>query len=229
MLTRFGAFAAICSAALYCGGAFASNVQVDTFKYPGGGTSSPSVTISGYGTVLAGEFVGLLDGNSFNTYCTELKVFAGWGVSKVYGVELGTTQWGLTKANDLNRLFTNYYSAVNDVVTSQAMQFAVWEIIYESSNNPYNVTSGSFSLDGVDASETQANQWLANLGTLGANYKQVDALVNPYPQVVVGEQKDFQNYLVVTQVPEPEAYGLALAGMGVVAFAMRRRKAENKG
>jgi hypothetical protein len=28
----------------------------------------------------------------------------------------------------------------------------------------------------------------------------------------------------VTVVPEPEAYGLALAGMGVVAFAMRRRK-----
>lgn len=29
--------------------------------------------------------------------------------------------------------------------------------------------------------------------------------------------------LNVTVVPEPEAYGLALAGMGVVAFAMRRR------
>lgn len=28
----------------------------------------------------------------------------------------------------------------------------------------------------------------------------------------------------VTPVPEPEAYGLALAGMGVVAFAMRRRR-----
>ncbi|MBN8490384.1 MAG: FxDxF family PEP-CTERM protein [Burkholderiales bacterium] len=28
----------------------------------------------------------------------------------------------------------------------------------------------------------------------------------------------------VTAVPEPEAYGLALAGMGVVAFAMRRRR-----
>jgi hypothetical protein len=35
-----------------------------------------------------------------------------------------------------------------------------------------------------------------------------------------------QDYLVATVVPEPEAYGLALAGMGVVAFAMRRRKAE---
>lgn len=29
----------------------------------------------------------------------------------------------------------------------------------------------------------------------------------------------------VTVVPEPEAYGLALAGMGVVAFAMRRQRA----
>jgi hypothetical protein len=29
----------------------------------------------------------------------------------------------------------------------------------------------------------------------------------------------------VTVVPEPEAYGLALAGIGVVAFAMRRRRA----
>lgn len=29
----------------------------------------------------------------------------------------------------------------------------------------------------------------------------------------------------VTVVPEPEAYGLALAGMGVVAFTMRRRRA----
>jgi hypothetical protein len=30
--------------------------------------------------------------------------------------------------------------------------------------------------------------------------------------------------VAVTVVPEPEAYGLALAGMGVVAFAMRRRR-----
>lgn len=30
---------------------------------------------------------------------------------------------------------------------------------------------------------------------------------------------------VTTMVPEPEAYGLAMAGMGVVAFAMRRRRA----
>gem|GEM_PF-7118886 len=29
----------------------------------------------------------------------------------------------------------------------------------------------------------------------------------------------------VTVVPEPEAYGLALAGMGVVAFALRRKQA----
>jgi len=28
----------------------------------------------------------------------------------------------------------------------------------------------------------------------------------------------------VAVVPEPEAYGLALAGLGVVGFAMRRRR-----
>ncbi|MCO5123168.1 MAG: PEP-CTERM sorting domain-containing protein [Rhizobacter sp.] len=37
---------------------------------------------------------------------------------------------------------------------------------------------------------------------------------------------DMKQYYVssVTAVPEPEAYGLALAGMGVVGFMMRRRK-----
>lgn len=32
----------------------------------------------------------------------------------------------------------------------------------------------------------------------------------------------------VSVVPEPEAYGLALAGMGLVAFAMRRRKHDER-
>ena len=37
-------------------------------------------------------------------------------------------------------------------------------------------------------------------------------------------EKFYINAMTVAVVPEPEAYGLAMAGMGVVAFAMRRRR-----
>lgn len=52
-----------------------------------------------------------------------------------------------------------------------------------------------------------------------------------YDDSGAGPDRDFDDMVIgvnVAAVPEPEAYGLALAGMGVVAFAMRRRRSAEK-
>ncbi|MCO5123632.1 MAG: hypothetical protein M9915_07810 [Rhizobacter sp.] len=226
-LTRSGLFAVTLVAA---GVASAAGipVQVDSFRFSNSQTS-PTMTLSGaysgvHGTVYAGEFNGLMNGVSFTTYCTELEVFAGWSNPKQYEVIGGVAQWGATKSNDLDRLFTNHYSAVVDVATSQAMQIAVWEILYET--GAYNVASGNIAFSG-NANTALAQTWLSNLGSLGSTYTHIDALVNPVGQAP-GQQAQYQNFMVMTPVPEPEGYALAFAGLACIGLFGRKFREAKK-
>lgn len=107
-----------------------------------------------------------------------------------------------------------------------ALQAAVWEIVYENIGSPSNFTYADFNLGAGDFQASNAgsataitmiNTWFSG-GTIAGvtGYQNYAVLYSP-------TQQDF-----LVPVPEPEAYGLALAGMGVVAFAMRRRRSAEK-
>jgi hypothetical protein len=86
----------------------------------------------------------------------------------------------------------------------------------------FNTTSPIVhSVSNGSATNTPPTFAIFSGGTSGYKY------ILGYDDKGAGPDRDFDDMVIgVTVVPEPEAYGLALAGMGVVAFAMRRRRSD---
>lgn len=205
------------------GSALADTIQIDSFVYTGThSTWSTTITKSDapiYGPrwVYAGEMKGKLNGNSFQTFCADIfQDFPGWSVADgSYALASGASVFG-SRATDVNKLFTNWYGSANTEAKSTAFQLALWEIIYESGST-YDVGSGTFTAKSTpNGSATgtiyaDANNMLGNLGTLGSTYTQVD----------VYRSADKQDFTTISTVPEPEAYALALVGLGILVGARR--------
>ena len=189
-----------------------------------------SASRPGNGTyeVEAGQLSGFLDGESFLTFCTEALATVAFGDPNTpfsgpeYALLPAPPEFGAKRTGDISRLFTAAYASVVDVSSAAAFQAAVWEIIYETKPPAgtfpsYNLTDGSFLGEAVNGADAAAfnniNGVLASLGDYGRSYR-VEVLVN----------ESFQDYLSITQVPEPGTYALLAAGLGVIGFVARRRQ-----
>lgn len=162
----------------------------------------------------------LLAGTSFYTYCVELtQTLASPTTSLMdYNVVASTAQVTTAKLNTLGQLFSQVGpSALGGLTSSQgtAFQAAIWEVVYETASGPYNLAGGNISF--TPGSVSSADLTWAN------NLLNAAPVATAYSLEVLHSNKS-QDYLVITQVPEPEAYGMALAGLGVVGFALRRRR-----
>lgn len=202
--------AAMCAAAP----AFADTVRIDDWVFSPG--LPLTVATPGY-SGAAGEFKGVLNGNSFLTYCTDLSQTFNWNVTYTdYSVVSGVTAWGATKSLDLDKAISNVTSFGQPVnnVESAVIQAIVWEIIYEKPGNPYDFTSGTFTASSGNSSVQSALNgvnWGALPGTPVTMH--VDKLYSP----------DHQDFLVMTSVPEPGTYALFAAGLAGIGFFARRR------
>jgi hypothetical protein len=100
-----------------------------------------------------------------------------------------------------------------------ALQIAIWEIVWEDSNNAYGVADGQlqFNLGANNVIRQQANYWLANL----SDYMMGGLVGLTSPTEIGGiKTQDF-----IGQVPIPAAawlFGSAL--IGVAALGRRNRK-----
>ncbi|EXI68996.1 MAG: PEP-CTERM motif protein [Candidatus Accumulibacter adjunctus] len=194
----------------------AGAAQLNLTGYTNGGPSSVSVASPAY-SGGAGQFSGTLDGNAFTTFCAELTQSFNFNTNYTYSIVSGTTAWTNPVYLGLSRLVT--WLAANPTFNnspdkSAAMQSAVWEVIYETSGT-YNLAGGTFVATSSGATQTALNtlngQWAninATLPTLFA-----DKLVNA----------NHQDFLLTTPVPEPEAFAMMLAGLGLVGAIARRR------
>lgn len=207
------------------GSAFAADsIYIDSFVYTGSHSTYSTTIVKTDPTtvnkwVYAGEMLGNLNGSSFQTFCVDIfQDFPGWGSGNVandYNLVLGSTAFG-SKATDVNKLFTNWYGSATNEAKSTAFQLALWEIVYESGSS-YNLSTGTFTASSspngsaTTAIYTDANTMLANLGTLGPVYTQVD----------VYQSATKQDFTTISTVPEPESYLLALASLGVL-FGVRK-------
>src|SRR5699024_6661544 len=107
-------------------------------------------------------------------------------------------------------------------------QLALWELIYDGTGG--SLTGGRFSVDAVVFPEAgTAQAWVAGLtgnpGAFAARFPDLElvALVAPAAPSEAKTATPTQDQLAVRPKPIPAPPAVALAGLGVVALAGRRR------
>jgi len=204
------------------GAAFASQAA-NSLKQTGWEHGGPAnVTVSGApsnnGNHPAGEFTGVFNGVSFESYCADLlQTFSFNTVYTDYTVMSGAAAYGVTKSTQIGELLTaaGGFAASVTASRSTAIQAGIWEILYETGNS-FGLGTGTFRA--APGSVTQADLnvvdgYLANLGSYAAT---------SFTAYVSREHQDF-----ITAVPEPETYALMLAGLMATGFVARRKRARS--
>lgn len=182
-------------------------------------------TYSGAGGGFKGSLsnAGAYNDASFETYCVELGQTFYWNQTyNDYKIIKGDTysQWdgNPATAGQIGQLMTyaNSYGPM-DAAKSTGVQLAIWELIYESSiKAPYSLDTGSFT-NAPTSSNTFANTLLAGFSATTSLYN-VDVLKN----------ENHQDFLILTAVPEPEGYALALAGLACIGVFGRKLRGAKK-
>jgi len=126
------------------------------------------------------------------------------------------------------------YSDVTVMNTIQAVQLAVWEVIYNqdttlNSGHYYtrsSLNSGSFKVSGYNTVGTNAYSAGTMLEALDAAKLAgggTVSLLSGY-NVVIGQSGTAQDLLMVCKTPEPATMIMAASGLGLMAWRRRRQK-----
>ena len=218
MFGRLASIVVVTVGALASAGAAADTVTITDFKW---GSSSIDTSLSA--TVSVGQFKGLLNGNEFVTYCTDLFETFNWNTSySNYFVAANGSADGFTlaQADLLGKLYTVANALVDTTDESVAFQLAVWEALYDAPI--HDVGSGNFRVESGGNANQQAlaNAWLAQAEALGSSQFNVARLASVD---AVGANDGQQDFIVVSRVPEPATTALLLAGFAGLGLSMRRR------
>ena len=163
---------------------------------------------------------GTLNGQAVNlfAYCVDILSESGPGNFNV--VPLLTYLGGNTTQYNILAALIAEHGGPAGKYSDAAAQAAVWEAIYDT--NPYNVASGTFSINNVQNDPTllsDANSILTQAvntaGTTGSDL-----------QLFVAQNADRQDMLFWTRsaVPEPATWAMMLLGFGLIGGAMRSAK-----
>ena len=216
--------AALLACLLAFGGAQADTVTITGFL--GGRSAGVDLDTPRNGNFSAGEFTGLWNGNSFSAMCVDVNHDLSFGTTYTNYTAMTPAAYGFTatQVGLFNRLYTDYYATSHtNGVNAAAFQIAVWEITYDG-NGTLNLGANTFTLGsgGNATAKSTAASWLSSLTPLASSAWTFTVLDS---QSVTGGQSATQDLLVAIPVPEPETYALLLAGLGLLGFVARHRKA----
>lgn len=173
-------------------------------------------------------------GNSFFAFCVEPYEDAVLNSSSTYTVDplaqAGKSSIaggiGVGKALQISQLFGQFapnLSAPMTMVQASALQIALWEIVSESSSNPFDVTSGNTYFTTPASSNfsqvmAQAQTYLNYVSTANGSAPLAQGL----QALTVAGKQDFLVQAVIV-APEPGTWMMLILGFGLVGHILRRR------
>ena len=164
-----------CVLALTAVSATASTVRFDGFSngYYQVDVDPPSIVGA---TVDAGRYTGVLDGQSFYSFCVDLFHTLSFGTTYNDYARADATPYlqtqGFSAADAsarslaLAQLATAHLGQLVDTLTTAAFQLAIWEIRYEPGTS-FSLSGGGFTASGganAASAVDLANSWLSALG-----------------------------------------------------------------
>jgi len=201
------------------GGALAEN-SIE-LQFAGGAPGALLSTSDTYNYLTGGLNFTDRNGASFAAYCVELSQDHALKSNGFQSYTLSTFS-DAGQARLLQGLFSSAYGSLSSGLDQAAFQTAVWEITHESKSNKLDVSGGDFFFDsltnGALADNTafisKANGYLA----AAAEYTGSDLYT-----ITRWSNKDYQDLLTVTAVPEPSSFALMAAGLFGFGLVARRR------
>ena len=190
--------------------------------YPGlGGSGSLKVRI---GRI---ELDGTDEGGfpaSLQTYCVDIFDVLQPGTFST--ADISAAPFSALRLSEAATFLAHADALITSSTTSAAAQLALWEILYEDSGTPWNVTSGTFYSDITSSAANKANLWLSYLAN---NDWQPDPTLS-LELLVPQRGNQLQVRLVagspagLPDVPEPASWAMMLGGFAMIGSALRSRR-----
>jgi len=159
-------------------------------------------------TVNAGQLCVTYLGEDYDAFCVDIDQHAGSGEVEEW------TVYDLPQNGDLIAfLFETYADGVTTGVEAAALQVAIWEVLSETDDSFFDLTSGNFRIRKNDAAVTLATAYLSTVP---------DSYTPTVEPVVLHSETRRDVIISGGQVPEPAS--LSVVSLGAVLMLVRRRR-----